>query len=608
MGRSVASLFACLVAWSALAATAPAGAQDVSVRAYLDRREVGLDQLFVLNVEVSGTQQIDSEPQLPDLSPFATYLGRSTSTSMQMINGRTTVSLTLQFRYQANEEGTFEIGPVEVRADGEAYRTEPLQLTITSALSRAQPSPDAPADSELDIAPEDLFVSAEVSKRRVFENEPVIVEYRIYTRVNVDSYSITRLPSTAGYWVEDLSESGSPTVERVIRDGVQYVTAPIRKVALFPTGPGKRTVEPLAIEAQVRVRRQARDLFEDFFSESMFARRVPVGLASEPIEIDVLPLPEEGKPADFSGFVGGLDVSASLDKEQTETNQAVTLRVTMKAEGNVRALPEPVIDFPADLEVYPPDVSERIDREGNRIAGSKTFEYVLLPRSPGRKTIPAIEVSYFDTSRREYAIASSEPLAIEVTGTAVEGPAVAGLRRGNVEPLRQDIRFIHIATPSFRPIEGSLFGRPDFWIVLLVPLIVVGGALGFRRHRDRLEGDVAYARHRRAGRVAKKRLGRARALRSPSTTREFYAEVARALEGFLADKLNLAEAGLIGEQARARLAARGVSGEAVGEYFACLSECDRQRFAPAESSLEEMDAFLKRTGEAMTRLTEELSR
>ncbi|MGD8868496.1 MAG: BatD family protein [Gemmatimonadales bacterium] len=608
MGRKVASLLACLIARLALAAAPPAAAQDVSVRAYLDRSEIGLDQLFVLNVEVRGTQQIDSEPQLPDVSSFATYLGRSTSTSMQMINGRTTVSLTLQFRYQANEEGTFEIGPVEVRADGETYRTEPLQLTITAKPPATQSRPESGAERDLEIEPKDLFVTAEVSKRSVYENEPVIVEYRIYTRVNVDSYSITRLPTTKGFWVEDLSESGSPTVDRVIRDGVQYATAPIRKVALFPTGPGARTVESLAVEAQVRVRRQPRDLFEDFFSESMFARRVPVGLASEPIEIEVLPLPEEGKPEDFSGFVGGLDVSASLDKTQTETNQAVTLRVTMKAEGNVRSLSEPVIDFPADFEVYPPDVSERIDREGNRIAGSKTFEYVLLPRSPGRKTIPAIEVSYFDTRRREYATATSEPLAIEVTGTAVEGPVVGGLRRGGIEPLRQDIRFIHIATPSFRPIEGSLFGRPDFWIVLLVPLIAVGGAVGFRRHRDRLEGDVAYARHRRAGRVAKKRLGRVRALKSPSTTREFYAEVARALEGFLADKLNLAEAGLIGEQARARLAAREVSDEAVGEYFACLSECDRQRFAPAESSLEEMDAFLKRTAEAMTRLNGELSR
>jgi hypothetical protein len=606
MIRQLALAFGCLVGLSGLGAAAPMAGQDVSVRAYLDRSEVGLDRLFVLNVEVSGTQQLDSEPQPPDLSAFATYLGSGTSTSMQVVNGRTTVSITLQFRYQANETGTFEIGPVEVRADGGTYRTDPLQLTVTSTPTR--PRPDASPETEIELEPEDLFVSAEVSQHRVYENEPVIVEYRIFTRVNVDSYSITRLPETTGFWVEDLSESGEPRAERVVRDGVQYVMAPIRRVALFPTGPGARTVEPLAIEAQVRVRRRPRDLFEDFFSESVFARRVPVGRASEPIEIEVLPLPEDGKPPDFGGFVGSLAVGASLDKMRAETNEAVTLRVHLDAEGNVRALPEPDIQFPADFEVYPPDVSERIDSSENRITGSKTFDYVVIPREPGRKSIPAIEVSYFDPDRRAYATAMSEPLSIEVSGLAAEGPIGAGRLRGSIEPLRQDIRFIHIATPDFRPIGRSLFSRPAFWVGLLIPLVTLGGALGLRRHRDRLEGDVAYARHRRAGRVAKKRLGRARALKSASTPREFYAEVGRALEGFLADKLNLAEAGLLGEEARARLAARGVSDGAVDKYFACLDECDRQRFAPPETSSEAMDAFLKRAGEAMTRLGEELSR
>jgi hypothetical protein len=590
----------------AFAVAAPAKAQDISVRAYLDRNEVGVNQLFVLNVEISGTQEVESEPDLPDLSTFATYLGSGTSTSMQMINGQTTVSLTMQYRFQAAKEGTFEIGPVELRAGGKTHRTEPLKITITSTPSPTRPG--AQPQASLDLEPEDLFVTAEVSRRSTYENEPVIVEYRIYTRVNVDSYSITRLPGAAGFWVEEFTESGSPRAERVVRDGVQYVTVPIRKVALFPTGPGKRTIEPLAIEAQVRVRRRSRDAFRDFFGESLFGTRVPVGVASEPIDIEVLPLPADGRPADFSGFVGRLELNGSLDRAKAETNEAITFRLRMKAEGNVRALPEPEIDFPADFEVYPPDVSEKVDRSGNRVSGTKTFEYVLVPRAPGSKTVPTVELSYFDTSRRAYAKAASEPLAVEVTGEAVEGPVIAGRARGGIEQLREDIRFIHIATPRFRPIGRSLFAAPGFWIVLLLPLLTVGGVLGLRRHRDRLEGDVAYARHRRAGRMAKRRLAHARSLRSTRTQREFYAEVGRALEGFLGDKLNLAEAGLITEEVSARLQARGVSAEAVDEYFACLGVCDRQRFAPSETSLDEMDAFLDRAARAMTRLSEELAR
>lgn len=606
MHRRVRSLFVGIMGLLALSVAASARAQDVSVRAYLDANEVGLNQLFVLNVEISGTQEVDQEPDLPDLSGFATYLGSGTSTSMQIINGRTTLSLTLQYRFQADKEGTFEIGSVVVKAGGKGHRTAPLSITVTSRPS--QPRPGARREAGVEISPEDLFVTAEVSRAGMYENEPVIVEYRIYTRVNVDAYSITRLPETAGFWVEEYSESAMPGVERVIRNGVQYVTAPIRKVALFPTGPGKRTIESLAIEAQVRVRRRSRDLFQDFFSESLFGTRVPVGVASEPVEIEVLPLPEEGKPDDFSGFVGSLDLSASLDRAQAETNEAITFRLRMNAEGNVRALPDPQIDFPADFEVYPPDVSEKIDRSGNRVSGTKTFEYVLVPRAPGARTIPAVELSYFDTKRRAYGTTASEPLAIEVTGEALEGPVIAGRARSGIEQLREDIRFIHIAAPSFRPIGRSLFAGPGFWIVLLVPLLTVGGALAHRRHRDRLEGDVAYARHRRARRMAKKRLAHARSLRSTGAQREFYAEVGRALEGFLADKLNLAEAGLISEEVRARLKARGISDEALNEYLACIETCDRQRFAPVEAAPGEMDAFLDRAAGAMTGLNEELSR
>lgn len=592
------------VLFVALAVTAPVMAQDVSVRAYLDRAEVGLNQLFVLNVEISGTQDVEAEPEFPDLSGFATYLGSGRSTSMQIINGRTTLSLTLQYRFQAHQEGTFEIGSVAVRAAGDMYRTEPLSITVTS--NPARPSPGAAPETGLDLDAEDLFVTAEVDRRSVYENEPVVVEYRIYTRVNVESYSVTSLPGTAGFWVEEL-ESDAPQVERMVRDGLQYVTARIRKVALFPTGPGTRTVEPLAIEAQVRVRRRSRDLFEEF-SESLFGRRVPVGRASEPIEIEVLPLPEEGRPNEFSGFVGRLELAASVDRTEAETNQAVSLIVRMTGEGNVRALPEPNVAVPAEFEVYPPEVSEQVDRGGERISGSRTLEYVLIPRAPGTQTIPSIEMSYFDPARRAYATAASDPITIEVTGAPLADPLVAGRSRGGIEPLRADIRFIHIETPSFRPVGRSVFSRASFWIVLLIPLLGVGGAVGLRRHRDRLEGDVAYARRRRASRMAKKRLAQAGSLRAENKQREFYAEVDRALEGFLADKLNLPEAGLIADEVLSRLKARGVPEDAVNEYLACLEQCDRQRFAPAAASLEEMNAFWKRAARAMTRLNEGLSR
>ena len=584
-------------------APAHAAAQEVTARAFLTPATVGLNRQFVLNVEVTGTQRTDTDPELPVMGSFARYLGASSSTNMQMINGVTTVSLIVQYRYQAVEEGTFDIGPVTVRAGGRVLGTEPVTLTVsaTPPPPGAAPPPDDPSG----VSPEDLFVVAEVSKRRVYENEPVVVQYRLFTRVNVSSYSITQTAGNEGFWVEDVPQTQSPQVEHVVRDGVQYATAVLRHTVLFPTGPGTRTVEPLSVEARVRVRRQSRDPFDDFFNRSsLFGSLVPTVVASDPVVIEVLPLPQAGRPESFSGLVGRLDVTASIDRADVETNEAVTLSVTVSGEGNLRALAAPTIDFSRDFEVFPPEVSESIDRSGTRISGTKTYDYVLIPRTPGEKTIPSIEMGYFNAGSGRYATAATRPLALEVTGDAVV--IAAGVRTG-VETLREDIRFIQIAPARFAVADSSIFDSPGFWMVTLLPLVAMIGALGIRWHQDRLEGDVAYARGRRASRVARRRLGRAQSAMSGDDARGFYVEVERALRGFLADKLNVAEAGFMSDSAESELRERGVSPDAVEEYLECLGACDRARFAPPGSGDEERAAFFERAARAMTAVQEGLS-
>ena len=592
-----------------LVAVGPLAAQQVTVRAYLDQNTVAVNRQFVLNVEVSGTQQVTSEPELPDLEDFALYLGSGTSTSMQMSGGRTMVSVTFQYRFRAVREGSFEIGPVSLEAGGAELLTEPLMVTVTTGPPPSQQGQPGAAGEGEEIDAGDLFVAAEVSQRRVYQNEPVVVEYRIYTRVNVGSYSITRLPSTTGFWAEEYEQQASPEVTQVVRDGVQYASAVVRRVALFPTGPGQKLIEPIEIEAQVRVQRRSRDPFDSFFRlPSLRESRIPVVVVSEPVEIEVIPLPDTGRPAGFSGLVGEFDLVASLDKSQVEANEALTYRVTVEGAGNLRSIPDIEVDFPDDFEVYPPEVSEQINHTARGLRGSKTYEYVLVPRAPGARRIPSVELDYFDAASGSYARAASQPFDIEVTGDPVAGPVAVGRVRGGIDLLREDIRFIKIASPKLRPVDRSPLGPLTLWPLLLLPLLVVGGAWSYRRQRDRLEGDVAYARHRRANRLVRKRMAHARSLLSPNTQREFYAEVGRALQGYLGDKLNVAEAGLIKDDVRKSLMACGVEESVVDEYLTCLDVCDRQRFAPMHASVDDMTEFLGRSELAMTRLSRGLGR
>jgi len=575
-----------------LALPSIAGAQEPSVRAYLQPgNTVVAGQTFLLNVEISGTQSVERDPVLPDLSGFATYIGNNTQSSVSMVNGRTTVSLTIQYRYQARTEGTFQIPPFEVAAAGRTFTTSAIDVTVSTAPAGGG------TDPVTGLAEGDLFITAETATTSVREGQPFVVEYRIWTRVDVTNFGVTSVPEPQGFWVEDLTPTGQPEVEQRVRDGVQYATALIRRVALVPTGSGERTIEPIAIEAQVRVR-GGRDVFgrSSIFGSTTVATTVE----ANPLTIDVEPLPA-GRPDPFSGMVGSLRVEASLDRDSVDANEAVTLTVRMSGEGNIRTIPLPELGLPTDFEVFPPEVSERVSMNAGGLSGTKTFEYVVIPRAPGNREVPSIDVAYFDRAAGAYRTASSGVIPLLVSGEILEGPAA--LSRGGVSQLREDIRFIRLGSLELRRSASTpLLGGFGFWLLFLLPMTAIAGAVALRRHQDLLAGDVAYARGRKAGKVARRRLAEARRLMETDDPRAFYAEVARALRGLISDRMNLAEAGLQMTDVDGALARRAVEDGVRDDVRSCLEHCDRQRFAPAGADPGEKSRFFDETAELMTRL------
>ncbi|MEE2637236.1 MAG: BatD family protein [Acidobacteriota bacterium] len=583
----------------------PVGAQSPTARAYLSQAQVPLNAQFVLNVEIQGSQQLAEDPRLPDMSAFSTYLGSSTSTSMQIDGGRMSTSLTIQYRFQATQEGSFEIGPVVLEAGRQDLSTEPLVVEIVTAAPPPAPGIQPGADG---VEPDDLFLTATLDKDTVYVNEPAIVEYRIFTRVDVEGYNLRQQPSTAGFWVEVLS-SPQGRVESVVREGVQYASSVIRRVALFPTSDGVKPIEPLTLEAQVRMQRRdrRRDPFGGLFGSSLFGSRVPVAIASNGLELAVQPLPP-GAPESFTGLVGALSVSAVIDNMDTATNEALTLQIEVAGTGNLRALADPVLTLPDTLEVYPPETTEQVEATADGVHGRKTYEYVVVPRAPGQLEIPPVELAYLDAERGEYAVATSDPIIVTVSGDPEPPPTLSGrLPRSTADLQRQDIRFIRVTSPVFHANDQTIFRSVGFWAVAVLPLLAVAGAVFARRHQDRLAGDVAYARDRRASTVAKRRLTRAESLCKPEHHREFHAEIGRAMQGFLGDKLNIAEAGLIQADIRAGLAARGASADVIDSYLSCLERCDRQRFAPTTPDSEAMRSMLTTASHAMADLEGALS-
>ncbi|MBN2012387.1 protein BatD [candidate division KSB1 bacterium] len=598
-----------------VAAYRPLMAADITITAKVDRTVVAENQTFTYTIELSGDKvnSLNGDPELPDVSGFATFLGSSgTSQNVQITMGKMSVTKSQSYTYMANKVGTFEIGPATVEYRGKQYKTDPIPIEVVKQNSTSQSRQSnrrgrtqSQSQSQNNASIEDnLFLKTAISKRTVYVNEPVILTYKIYTNVTVTSYGVAKEPNTIGFWVEDFPMRQQPQTKREMYEGREFVVADIKKMALFPTEAGEKEISPMQIECDVRVQnRSSRSMFDSFFDDPFFGRSVRYSVFSPPVKLNVLPLPAEGKPRDFSGAVGSFNVTATIDKNEVHTNEALALKVTIAGTGNIKIIPEPVIQFPEGFERYDPKVTENIDRNGNRISGSKTYEYVLIPRYTGKKNIPSIEFSYFNPANGSYQRARTGPIVIDVTkGKDEFAVSGTGLSKEEVQLIGKDIRYIQTHAPAFRKIGNYFYNSFLFAVLAIVPILGVGVAVGQRHHLDKLNGNVAYARSRRANQMAMNRLKKAKKALSESTQKEFYAEVANALMGFLADKLNIEAAGIITDEVEGMMTSKKIEVNVIEQYMNCLKTCDFQRFAPANSGLDEMKSFYEQAKDAIIAL------
>ncbi len=599
-----------LIVWCALSTWALA--QDLTVTSTINQTNVVVNQQLVFKIELSGedAKKID-QPELPDMQDYLTFLGSGgTSQNISFVNGTMSVSKSFSYYYLATKEGSFTIPAITVEYKGKTYSSEPIQMTIQKAAAQsATPSPQTQqqAETQGDVTnPDDLYVRAIVDKKSVYQGEPILVTYRIYAAVSVTGYTITKLSDTAGFWTEDIETPQQPQVKNEVINGKNYVTADIKKVALFPTSAGNKTIGPLEMQCEVRVRnnRRRQDLFDSFFDDAFFGRTVRKAITTPAVDVEVLPLPGSGKPADFSGAVGQYKLNATVDKTDVDTDEAISLKVTLSGTGNIRMLTAPEVKIPADFEQYQPKDTENISRQNGVISGSKTFEYVLVPRFPGEQRIKPISFSYFDPKRKAYQTLTSPEIIVNVAKGSGQfvAPGGSGLSKEEVRYVGQDIRFIKLEPGSFSIIGYRVYSSAGFLTLLVLPLIGLAGAFAYKNYQDKLAGNVAYARSRKANAMAMKRLSKAKSLLNEETEKEFYAEVSNALTGFAADKLNMSKAGLISDELEKEFKIRQVDEVLTAEYFDLIKTCDFQRFAPSAVDQSAMDESYAKAKQVIIKL------
>jgi hypothetical protein len=585
----------------------PVFAQNISFNATVDKTDASLDDQITLTVSVSGNVKSIPQPQLPSLVDFTLYTaGRSQNISY--VNGQMSSSVSFNYVLTPKKAGKFTIGPAQIVLDGKTYQTNPIEITV---LAEAEPPPSAATSSKgkpeepSHISGKDLFVETVVDKKKAYVNEQVTLTLRFYQGVRLFNNPEYTPPSVTGFWAEDLPPKRQ--YSQVI-NGRQYYVQELR-TAIFPTSTGKLTIGPAQLKCTVEdVKRfMNQDPFAMFDRDlfSLFRQGKPVVLKSKPIEIEVLPLPEMGKPADFSGTVGNYKLNVQADKNQVEVGQPVTLKTKISGIGNIKSVGEPAMANLPDFRSYSSGSSENVSKDNYQVQGVKTYEQVLIPKRAGKYTIPPVEFTFFDPRTKNYQTLKSEPMLLSVLPPSQASQAeIAQFSKQEIGKSVKDIRYIKLSTGKLENQGGHLYKNPLFLLLQLVPLLAFALSWRYQKEKEKQNSDIGYARQRRAHKLAKKRLDRAKKLIAAGNSPDFYCEVSRALLQYLGDKLNLSAHGLTKDRISSELTIKGVKEEDINQLMRLLDSCDFARFAPGSSSSEEMNGFLSQAEAVIVNLEE----
>ena len=598
-----------LVALLLLSAGRQIKAQDVTFRASAPEAVIMGEQFrLTFTVNAEGT-----DLRAPDMSEFDVLMGPSSSLnrSIQIVNNQTTSVVSQVFTYilMPKKEGTFNLAPATVRVNNANYSSNALIIRVLppdqsnpSSATQGGGGNSGTSQSSSGISNDDLFVRIIVSNRSVYEQEGLLVTFKLFSRLNAQPENY-KFPEFEGFFVQDIEFTPQWIPENY--EGRNYNTAIIKQSVLYPLNPGRITIGSARIEMNVRipVQRRVQSIFDNFFETYHDVHRE---ITTNPVTIDVKPLPS-GKPASFTGATGNYTMRTSINTNTLKANEAVTVTVTFNGSGNMRLLRNPEVVFPNDFEIYDPVVTNNFRTTAQGTSGTKTIEYTAIPRFAGDFEIPAIRFAYFDPSKEVYETINSEPFKLHVErgvgGESASSQVVSNF--SNQESLRylgQDIRYIKlITTPHFIKNEEIFFGSFIYLLIYLILTVLFAVFFIIYRKQVKENANIALVRTRKANRTAVRRLKKAGKLLKENQKEAFYDEVLRALWGYLSDKLIIPQAQLTKENVETELSRYGVGEGLSKEFMDILHTCEFARYAPAQAS-DAMDTLFKQTVNAIGKM------
>ena len=537
----------------------------------------------------------------------------SSSSSTSWINGQVTRNVSTGFNYliQADQVGTFNIGPASCSVNGKKYTCQGFTIKVEKGdpnqqqqqQSRHQGYSQQQYSSQpsqtTEITSDNLFARASISKSNPYQGEQIIVTYKIYTQVPISQFQIDKLPGNKGFWSEDLSEGKEIKQYEETLHGKTYQVAEIRKGAMFAQESGKIKIAPLNLDVLAMVQRKRQrtgtiwDLFDDPFFSS--AQAVEKHLTTNAVTVNVKPLPTA--PEGYCGGVGNFNVTANTDLTELRANEAVTYSITISGSGNLMLINAPQIEFPQVFEVYDPETIDKINHGDNGISGSRTFQWVIIPRSEGKYEIPAVEFSFFNPQTGHYVTKKLNPIKLKVhPGDPKAMQNISS--KSDVKVLNNDIN--HIKSSAKHLVKVSNFQQKPVWLhqtpawyycAIIILIIATIALLIIGKRKEAQDKDIAGTRLRRATKEARKRLKKAAAYLNSGDDEKFYEEIYKAIWGSLADKFNIELSQLSGDTVQSCLQEKHVAPEQEEHILKTLHDVDFARFAPGDKSARKQQIY-----------------
>ncbi len=566
---------------------------------------VALDKPFQLVFSINANGK---DLRMPEFTNFDVLAGpfESHSSSIQYVNGKSTSSVSVAYTYtiQAQKTGTFTIPSASITVDGKKVTSNGVSIKVLPADANVPASKgQGNQGSQASISGDNLFIRTEVSKTNVYEQEAILVTYKLYTLVDVVQCNPKNTVDFNGFMKQELDQPANKQMALENYNGRNYGTFVLYKVLLYPQHSGVIQIDKWNFEAVVRIQNKAsqRSIFDDFFDSYT---NVSKYVTAPAVKINVNALPTANKPASFNGTVGHFNLNSNITTSQVKANEAVTLKMTIAGSGNMKIIKNPVIKFPEGFELYDPKVTNNFRTEATGVSGTKTIEYLFIPRHSGNFEIPSAEISYFDTQEKAYKTLRTPAYKLNVLkGDGNETPVVAGnyVDKQDVKQVGKDIRFIQTDNFIISKEEEPIFGTFISWIMLLVPFIVAVILFIFFRKQAKDNANLSLVRNKKANKQAQKRLKLAQKLLNEGNKDSFYEEVLKATWTYLSDKMSIPVASLTKESVEEGLALIHVDENLINQFIQILNTCEFARYAP-NSGQQEMGNLYDDTINAISTL------